>query len=107
MKLSNGVCSFVLAGFLFTGSSIVLAHNDGDMWYPTECCHGQDCAPVLEAKPLPEGAWLVRSVHGSVLIPADFKRRDSQDGRMHVCMRPNYEKPGENYPICFFMPPAT
>jgi len=88
-------------------------------WYPVECCHAIDCAPVdrieilppatLEvsllagARPLP--AMLVTSKHGSVVVPPNFPRRQSKDGRMHVCMREG-EPPGGMRLLCIFMPPA-
>src|SRR5712691_9808154 len=73
-------------------------------WYPMECCHAMDCAPVDKVEMLQGPAMasmlgtatstpiassmLVTSKHGTVIIPANFPRRESKDHRMHVCMRP-------------------
>ena len=90
-------------------------------WYPMECCSSMDCAPVEKVEMLPGpaiasmlstpaqadslGAMLVTTMHGSVVIPANFPRRESKDNRMHACMRPG---PGGTSMrlICIFMPPA-
>jgi hypothetical protein len=80
-----------------------------------------DCAPVdkveilsppalasvfsapAQAAPLP-GAMLVTTKHGSVVVPANFARRESKDGRMHACMRP--AEGGTMRLLCIFLPPA-
>ena len=51
------------------------------------------------------GGMLVTTRHGSVIIPADFPRRESKDNRMHACMRPGSD--GGMRLICIFLPPAT
>jgi hypothetical protein len=81
-----------------------------------------DCAPVdkVEIVALPPlsdvltataktapalpGAMLVTTKHGSVLVPANFPRRESKDNRMHACMRPG--DGGAMRLICIFLPPA-
>lgn len=84
--------------------------NDPSHWYPMECCHAMDCAPVTSAAvstPIEGGGMpnmVVTSKHGTVLVPHNFKRRDSKDGRMHVCMRPS--EGGEMRLICIFDPPG-
>lgn len=90
------------------------AHN----WYPMECCHEMDCAPVdrTEIVPTPttaptgavvigSTAMIVTTKHGTALVPADFPRRESKDHRMHACMIPGAD--GRMQLICLFMPPAT
>jgi hypothetical protein len=73
-------------------------------WYPIECCHGMDCAPVDRAE-LQEGSTLVvTSKHGTGIVPAAMPRRESKDNRMHVCMRPSTD--GKMRIICVFLPPA-
>jgi len=89
-------------------------------WYPMECCHAMDCAPVDKVEMLPGpsiasmlstpaqadsvGGMLVTTRHGSVIVPANFPRRESKDNRMHACMRPNPN--GGMRLICIFFPPA-
>src|SRR4029453_5146388 len=88
-------------------------------WYPMECCHSMDCAPVEKAEMIPRpgmatpptspaqaslGEMLVTAKHGSVVVPANFPRRESKDPRMHVCMRPGQN--GSMRLICIFLPPA-
>jgi len=90
-------------------------------WYPMECCHAMDCAPVEKVEMLPGpaiasmlsspaqadalGAMLVTTRHGSVVVPGNFPRRESKDNQMHACMRPG--QGGSMRLICIFMPPAT
>lgn len=87
-------------------------------WYPMECCHNMDCAAVERVEMLPTpaaadgagmsvspGAMLVTTKHGSVLVPANFPRRESKDHRMHACMMPG--EGGKMRLICIFMPPST
>ena len=79
-------------------------------WYPKECCHDKDCAPVDNvAQVVPADGrapqLIVTSKHGKAVIPINFPVRESKDGRMHVCMRhtPYY---GTVDVICLFMPPT-
>jgi hypothetical protein len=85
-------------------------------WYPLECCHEMDCAPVdrTEIVPTPtsdpretaagQPAMVVTTKHGSVLVPGNFPRRESKDHRMHACMMPGVG--GQMQLICIFMPPS-
>jgi hypothetical protein len=85
-------------------------------WYPMECCHEQDCAPVDRAEMVPtptsdgKGAansppsMIVTTKHGTVIVPGNFPRRESKDHRMHACMMPGAS--GQMQLICIFMPPA-
>jgi hypothetical protein len=87
-------------------------------WYPLECCHEMDCAPVDRAEivPIPTtaeapgvgagpAAMIVTTKHGTVIVPANFPRRESKDHRMHACMMPGAN--GQMQLICIFMPPST
>jgi hypothetical protein len=107
---------------LLAAATPAAAHD----WYPMECCHQMDCAPVEKVEmlqgpamasmlggpgatapastPLP-GAMLVTTKHGSVIVPATFPRRESKDHRMHACMRPG--DGGTMRLICIFLPPST
>jgi hypothetical protein len=86
-------------------------------WYPIECCHSMDCAPVDKVEMLPGpplasafggpvtlGGMLVTTKHGTVAVPENFPRRESKDNRMHACMRP--AEGGKMRLICIFMPPS-
>jgi hypothetical protein len=91
----------------------------GHEWYPMECCHGLDCAPVDRVEVLSGPAFAsivgagdvrvpsvmrVTTQHGSVVVPADFPRRESKDNRMHACMR---KEAGTMRLLCLFIPPST
>jgi hypothetical protein len=104
--------TWILAGFLLAATSAA-AHD----WYPIECCSGMDCAPVekvefmevqsagiMGSATLP-GTMMVTTKHGSVMVPANFPRRESKDHRMHACMRPMAG--GTLRLICLFIPPTT
>ena len=105
-----------LLAALLAAATPAAAHD----WYPMECCSGMDCAPVekveilqapaiasflpTQAQASAVGGMLVTTKHGSVVVPANFPRRESKDSRMHACMRP-----GQNESmrlICIFLPPA-
>lgn len=105
-----------LLALLLVAATPAAAHD----WYPSECCSGTDCAPVEKveilsapmmafmfgpgAAPPAPGTMAVTTKHGTVVIPQNFPRRESKDGRMHACMRP--EGNGMKL-LCIFMPPAT
>jgi hypothetical protein len=86
----------------------VTAHD----WYPVECCRGKDCAEVEHAtyaqgpgagNDLP--ILTVTTQHGTALVPPNFPRRESMDGKMHACMGPGQ---GSNMRlICLFVPPPS
>jgi hypothetical protein len=107
---------WLLAALLVAAATPAAAHD----WYPIECCSGMDCAPVEKVEILPGpamanvlstpaqagplDAMLVTTKHGSVVVPANFPRRESKDHRMHACMRPGQN--GTMRLICIFLPPA-
>jgi hypothetical protein len=76
-------------------------------WYPKECCDDIDCAPVDAVSQFASAngslQMIVTSIHGRALVPRDFPARDSKDGRMHVCMRPDPD--GIMDVMCLFLPP--
>jgi hypothetical protein len=106
--------------WLFAALLVAATPAAAHEWYPMECCHGMDCAPVEKvelltsstianmlstpAQAAPAGGMLVTTKHGSVIVPANFPRRESKDHRMHACMRPS--QGGAMRLICIFMPPA-
>lgn len=89
------------------------AHAHG--WYPPECCHDMDCAPVTQAAHV-AGALMGNSLvatppllmvttrHGYVVVPHNFPIKQSKDGQMHACMR--RDAVGAMVLICLFMPPS-
>jgi len=103
LVLAGGIA---LASGLFALSPDVQSHD----WYPMECCHSTDCAPVdSTAQLIPMGGGIpqmvVTSKHGTAIISQNFPRQASKDNRMHVCMRrmPN----GTMQVLCLFIPPST
>ena len=87
--------------------SPTIAHE----WYPMECCHGRDCAPVESVETLAPASTnglatlVVTTKYGTAVVPADFPRRESQDNRMHACMRQGAT--GRIHLLCFFVPPPS
>lgn len=75
-----------------------------------------DCAPVEKAEmvagaslssalgPMPMPLMVVTTRHGTVVVPANFPRRQSKDNRMHACMRAMSD--GSMQLLCIFLPPA-
>lgn len=109
-----------LAALLAAATLVAIGPAVAHEWYPMECCSGLDCAPVEKVEMLPGpsiasmlsspahasalGGMLVTTMHGSVVVPADFPRRESKDHRMHACMR--RAPTGGMQLICIFFPPA-
>ena len=96
---------FALPLGLIAHASQTQAHD----WYPLECCHSMDCAPVENtAYIVPAGGgvpqMVVTSKHGTAVVAQNFPRQESKDNRMHICMRrmPN----GSMRVLCLFMPPS-
>jgi hypothetical protein len=98
------LASAIGCAFSFTPAQ---AHD----WYPKECCHDHDCAPVesiartsslAAAAELP--STVVTTRHGTAVLPPNLPRRESKDNRMHACMNPG--PMGRMQVICIFTPPA-
>ena len=86
-------------------------------WYPLECCHSQDCAPVTSTafvagaafdatgkavkNPMPQ--LVVTTRIGTAIVPSDLPRRESKDNQMHACIRNTSMGP---WVMCIFVPPA-
>lgn len=80
-------------------------------WYPKDCCHDNDCAPVESTEwqvPTRGGRprFIVTSKHGRAVVRDGVSIRPSKDNRMHVCMM-RYDALGEMEVTCLFMPPET
>ena len=87
---------------------------DAHDWYPMECCHQMDCAPVDHAETvkgqlyagmgyaqsLAPGTLIVTTRHGTAVVPPDMQRRESKDNQMHACLRAGKV-------ICIFLPPSN
>lgn len=74
-------------------------------WYPPECCHDLDCAPVERVESLSDGSLRVTSRIGTTVIPASFPRQESPDNQMHVCMA-RFSHLDDMRPVCLFVPRA-
>jgi hypothetical protein len=98
----------VAAGGLVLGLTVAFAAAHS--WYPSECCHDVDCAPVesiSQVQPADGSAPLLRvtSSVGTIVIPAGFPARHSKDHRMHICL--SYDEFGSRALLCWFVPPST
>ncbi len=95
------------AAWMLAGPDVWLAPANAHSWYPKECCDDVDCAPVDAVSQLASAygspQMVVTSMHGRALVPRNFPVRDSKDGRMHVCMRPDPD--GVMDVMCLFVPP--
>ena len=69
---------------------------------PQECCTGKDCAPVRRShgwyQPAGAPQLVVTSTLGTAVVPTTCLRRESKDGRMHVCIQ-------DIWVVCLFIPP--
>ncbi len=74
-------------------------------WYPRECCHDVDCAPVERVEMLADGVLRLTSRVGTTDVPASFPRQPSPDDQMHICMV-RYSHFDGMQPVCLFVPPA-
>jgi hypothetical protein len=89
-------------------------------FYPVECCHSTDCAPVDHVEVVagatyyagvsattrvPPSVTIVTTRHGAVAVPENFPRRESPDGRMHACISAGAD--GGNRLLCFWVPPSS
>jgi len=88
------------------------------MVYPAECCAGYDCAPVDSvewvagaiyqelgvADPPPAPVMIITTRIGTVAVPPNFPRRQSQDNRFHACIT---TVQGATRLLCIFVPPSS
>ena len=107
----------LLTGFTLGTIGYVVSPAKAHDFYPIECCHQIDCAPVdhveimdtrdfvkagmgfvLKLK-LPSQT-ILHTKHGTATVPEDFDPRsiyDSPDGQMHACIR-------SGKLVCWFKP---
>jgi hypothetical protein len=107
----------IAAAVSFKAAILVGVRAHAHDWYPLECCGGYDCGPgsmqtvagpvyfadVPDASPQ---AFIseVTITNGlgfseKAIVPRDFPRRDSPDGRLHACIVAGQLR-------CLFMPPG-
>jgi hypothetical protein len=111
VKALDGLIRSGLTPVWWTGEyyrSPALAPAEAHSWYPKDCCHDDDCLPVervVRLAPTGGGApqFLVTR-RGTTLIPENFPVRESNDSRMHICVRAN--EYGRDDVMCLFMPPS-
>jgi hypothetical protein len=114
LKLGALACALAvilsLIGALLVGRGAWVTPGHAHDWYPMECCHEQDCAPVISATSEVEATadalmpaqLVVTTKFGTVAVPHGFERKPSPDGRMHACIRKDGN--GDLWLICFFVP---
>ena len=122
-----------LWGSVFIISLLLSAPVRAHSWYPQECCSGVDCdvatAEILtgpqiaklfggtSANANPLGNMVVTNKHGTVIVPPNFPRRASKDGKLHACIAKSDGTKlhgdaegrlpfGTPYLRCIFLPPA-
>jgi hypothetical protein len=98
-----------MAVLAILAAAALVAPVNGHDWYPKDCCHDMDCAPVesatrLTAAPGRSPQLVVISKHGRAVIGDGVSIRASKDSRMHVCMK-RYDALGEMVANCLFIPP--
>jgi hypothetical protein len=105
--MDHPVRSVAAAGLVL---GLTFAFAQAHSWYPPECCHDVDCAPVesISKVQLENGSaplLRVTSSVGTIIIPAGFPARHSKDHRMHICL--SYDEFGAPSLLCWFVPPST
>ncbi len=99
---ANGSARFCITAAALLMTPAVAAHD----WYPRECCHNLDCAPVDRAELLPDGSLRLTSKVGTTVVSPSFPRQQSQDYQMHICMA-RFSHLDIMHPICLFVPIDT
>ena len=88
-------------------AALAAAHS----WYPPECCHDVDCAPVeLDLQDSSRG-WF--GAAATRHLKCRYNRHSgrlswpghSKDHRMHICI--TYDEFGGRALLCWFVPPST
>src|SRR5437660_12367553 len=102
--MRDSPASVVIATALIA-ATLMVSGAAGHDWYPRECCHNIDCAPVERVEHLPDGSLRVTSRVGTTVVPTSFPRRPSPDDQMHICMV-RYSHLDDMRPVCLFVPKA-
>ena len=92
-------------GFGFVAAMLQVSAAAAHDWYPRECCHDVDCAPVERAETLADGSLRLTSRVGTTVVPVSFPRQPSPDHQMHICMV-RYSHFDDMRPVCLFVPAA-
>jgi hypothetical protein len=84
----------------------------GHGWYHPECCHDQDCAPVIKTEVVQPFAYAgatatgpqvpvlwVTTRHGRAAVPQNMIPKESKDQNAHACIRLGKV-------ICYYVPPS-
>ena len=66
--MRDGRASVVMATALIA-ARLMVSGAVGHGWYPRECCHNIDCAPVERVEPLADGSLRVTSRVGTTVVP--------------------------------------
>ena len=93
----------VVMATMLTAATLMVSSAAAHDWYPRECCHNIDCAPVERVEPLPDGSLRVTSRVGTTVVPTSFPRQPSPDDQMHICMV-RYSHLDSMRAICRFVP---
>lgn len=106
--------AYLAFGAVLFHCSPALPHD----WYPIECCHSMDCAPVTSWSYTAGAAYdatgspvrnalplmVVTTKIGTAIVPADMPRRESKDNQFHACIRNNGAV--GSIVTCIFVPPG-
>lgn len=113
LRRSPGMVLCVLAAALATPAPSAQSHTHVDpdgtavTWYPAECCHDEDCRPVVSIKRALTGMWMTTVDGHTVLVAPTDQRRRSLDMRWHICVAPaEMDDPGPKI-MCVFEPPSS
>lgn len=84
-RISLAGAIFCLVALLWC--SIAWSHTEEgeQVAYPSDCCGGNDCAPIITMVRLPNGDMVVTTKHGTKVFPKDFPWRYFESSKSHAC----------------------
>lgn len=118
----RGLIAGIIAAAILASCDAVVTRLLAHDWYPTECCGGWDCAPITSFDAISDPGnvvtdsltpnlktqilgFTVTTIHGTVVVPQNFPRQRSKDGRWHACYKmPSRFSPGKPTLRCLFEP---